>query len=394
MANLLPALAVQPSVIVLLTSDSMLAKQAVLKTLIAKTPKLSDTVVECFEGLPDYNVGSIEDYALSVFEELEQRYPKAEFIYDLTGGSKLMALVLAKVFTGDNFSQLYLNTQNNLLEYVEPPNKPSEKLSALIDAKTYLTANGATWRSALSESDEWREHVLCRKTLTFEFANLLKRHHLDMENFIRQLNSAASDSSNKDKGLHAPEQQLNFIPKVCQPLMQAIADQGMLDWHAHNVKDITFVNEDAVSYLNGGWLEEYFYLVCEQVGLEDSHCSVKFTDTSIRKSDNHNELDGLCAFNNRLLIAECKTAKLGKDQQKDNNILYKIDSIASHIGGQFCTRLLLSALPLDHQTHNKRQVNVTQRAKSIEVRVLAGKDIVTLKDHLQYWKDMGQWKTE
>lgn len=369
----------------------MSAKQAVLEKLIAQTPKLSNVTIKCFPDLPDSNIRAIEDYALNVSEQLEALYPEAEFIYDLTGGSKLMAIALAAVFTGDNYSQIYLNTENNLLEYVEPRDKPSEQLNTLIDAKTYLTINGATWRHALSENLDWQDKIAARQLLTMNFAKMLSTHTKDMENFVRQLNRAASLSSDKHKGLYAPDQKLDFVPKACRSVMQDIADSGMVDWYPDKGKAITFINEDAVNYLNGGWLEEYFYLVSQQVGLDDSHCSVKFIDTTIRKSDNHNELDGLCAFNNRLLIAECKTLKIGLDQQKDNNILYKMDSIASHIGGQFCTKLLLSALPVDHVTRDKRKVNVSDRAKSIEVNVLAGKDVLALKTHLEQWKNSGKW---
>lgn len=392
MANLLPIMAIKPDVVVLLTSNSMLAKQQILENLIRQTPQLANCTIQVISGLPDSNIRLIQNFGLDIRMQLEEQYPGAEFIYDLTGGSKLMAVALASVFSDQNYSQLYLNTENNLLEYVEPQDKTAEQLSELINAKTYLAANNATWRYALSEKPEWQQKVQQRKALTFSFATMLAKQHSDMENFIRQLNKAASQSTDKNAKLVSPQQQLNFLPKSCRKLMQEIAKHQLIDWQPHDETTIYFKTEDAINYLNGGWLEEYFYLVAQQVALADSHCGVKISDSSIKKSDSHNDLDGLCAHNNRLLMVECKTAKLGHDTQKDNNILYKIDSIASHIGGQFCTRLLLSALPIDHVTKDNREVNVSARAKAVEVEILAGKDVLKLKDHLEFWKALGKWK--
>ncbi|MDP5132185.1 MAG: DUF1887 family CARF protein [Paraglaciecola sp.] len=393
MANLLPLLALQPDIIVLLTSSNMTAKQEVLHSLVSKTPQLKDAKIINFTDLPDSNVRRIQDFGLNVSMQLEEQFPNAEFIYDLTGGSKLMAVALAAVFSDTNYSQVYLNTENNLLEFVEPKDKASEQLSELINAKTYLAANGAIWRHALSEKSEWQDKIQQRRALTFKFATLLANNNQPMENLISQLNKAASQATDRQSKLIAPHQHLNHMPKSCYPLMQEFTTQGLIDWQQTDDTSVYFNSADAVNYLNGGWLEEYFYLVACQVGLKDSHCGVKISDSSIRKSDSHNDLDGLCAFNNRLLITECKTAKFGQNEQKDNDIIYKIDSIASHIGGQFCTRLLLSALPVDRITKDNRAVNVTDRAKSVEVQVLVGKDIIALKEHLMFWKTQGKWQS-
>jgi hypothetical protein len=392
MANLLPILAIQPDVVVLLTSDSMLSKQKVLEELIQQTPQLTHCKVQSVQGLPDSNIRLIQNFGLEIRMQLEEQYPGAEFVYDLTGGSKLMAVALASVFSDQRYSQLYLNTENNLLEYVEPHEKAAEQLNELINAKTYLAANGATWRHALSEKVEWQQKVQQRKALTFSFATMLAKHTEDMQNFISQLNKAASLSTDKNAKLVSPQQQIKFLPKSCRVLMNQIAEHELIDWQQDDDKTLYFKSTDAINYLNGGWLEEYFYLVAQQVALADSHCGVKISDTSIKKTDSHNDLDGLCAYNNRLLLVECKTAKLGQDLQKDNNILYKIDSIASHIGGQFCTRLLLSALPVDHVTKNNREVNVSARAKAVEVEILAAQDVLKLKEYLEYWKTHGKWK--
>lgn len=393
MANLLPILAFKPEVVVMLISEKFAEKSKMLEQIFTQIPQLEHTKRVIFNHLPDSNGLDIQNFGLEVRTQLEEQFPKAKFFYDLTGGSKLMAVALAAVFTDENYTQLYLNTENNLFEYIEPQGKSPDPLADLIDAKTYLAINGAFWRSAQSEESAWQQKIEQRKAVTFSFATLLSKRQNDMQSLIPQLNRAASLCIEKGKKTFSAKQTINFLPRSCTSLMQALADHGLIDWSTEEEKNIYFKNEDAVNYINGGWLEEYFYLVTQQVNLTDSHCGVKIIDSTIKKTDSHNELDGLIAFNNRLLLTECKTAKIGDNEQKDNNILYKLDSIASHIGGQFCTRLLLSALPVDHVTRDNREVNVTARAKTVEVYVLAGKELINLREHLEFWKNNGKWKT-
>ena len=57
--------------------------------------------------------------------------------------------------------------------------------------------------------------------------------------------------------------------------------------------------------------------------------------------DVRNELDGIAAHRNRLLLVECKTGNLDKKDE----VVYKLDSIANDMG-LFQRRLLVSARPL------------------------------------------------
>lgn len=387
MANYLPVLLEKAGLLALLVSDSMQQKAAELSKKIQHTPELTGTQLQLYPGLPDSQLAAIQEYGLKIRMALEEAYPNAQFVYDLTGGSKLMALALASVFQDKQYRQVYLNTDHNQMEVVYPSGENAIALPALVDSKSQLESNGFTWRKAQSASAEWRDSVNTRRDLSFNFATLLGRHTDMMQNFIRQLNRAASLSQQAQQ----PVQQLNYLPRGLYPLMVQLTEAGLIDWAEDNDKTLYFCSDDAIRYLNGGWLEEYFYLVAQQTGIADSHTGVEVTNNFDPKADIRNEIDGVCSVNNRLLLVECKTAKLGGNDEKDAQILYKLSAIANQLGGQYCTRLLLAALPVDHTTKDQREVKITKRANADDIQVVAGPDILHLKQYLQHWQQYGRW---
>lgn len=388
MANLIPILAEPADQLILLVSAEMLPKVDSQIKAIKRHPRLTALDIQVRQNMPSSSVEAIQEFALNLLGELEQL--NTEIIFNLAGGTKLMTLALYQVFSEPNIRQIYPNTSHNKIEILWPKKQEPVPLPDLLDAKAYLQTNGVTWRSAISEQAEWVSMVSDRQKMTFMLANQLAKATETTEKLIRQLNEAGAHALNKQQKLSNPEQSLNYVNRAMFTLLQTLAEHGMLYWDEQQPNDIEFCSEASVRYITGGWLEEYFFLVAKQVGLTDSHCSVQITDDIDAKANVRNELDGVIAHNNRLLLVECKTAKLGKDEFKDANIIYKSDSINKRIGGQYSTNLLLSALPLDHTTKDNREVKITARAQGVGIKILAGSAILNLKNWLQNWKETGK----
>ena len=146
-----------------------------------------------------------------------------------------------------------------------------------------------------------------------------------------------------------------------------------------------FQNLHAAEYIGGKWLEGYAWLIACKLECHDIRCGLQVTAQKHHKDNIRNELDCIICHHNRLMIIECKTSRFGSTEQKDSDILYKLDSISKSAGGLFGRRLLLSALPLDHITARNRNVKNRSRADSMDITTLDGKAITRLESFLTQW---------
>lgn len=131
---------------------------------------------------------------------------------------------------------------------------------------------------------------------------------------------------------------------------------------------------------NGVWFEEYvrmllFRLKTERI-IKDFASSVK-----VRLAGVLNELDALFTVRNRLFTIECKTSLMAGNSavQTDrvSSNLYKVDSLHDRLGGIFARAMICSVRPLDRKDR--------ERARTMGVRVICGKDILLLEDKLISW---------
>lgn len=388
LANLLPLLADTPDLLWLLVSDDMQQAADEFLRYTQKLPALANMKVELKTGLPDSPFNAIGEFALELASQLDEQYADWVKTYNITGGTKLMAVALTSIFTEEGFHQIYIDTANNRIEQIFPKGA-SFALPDLLDTRTYLEAHDMTWRRAQSDDSEWLSSVLAREPATFHFAKAVARTE-NAGDFLSMMNQQLANALNKHKQLEQPQIDLRFVPAAFQDVFATLSDANFIDYEKEE-KRIYLRSEESHRYLSGAWLEEYFYLVAQRAGLTDFHSGIAITDNYDSKKNIRNELDGVATYGNRVLLVECKTSSFGKDQTKDSSIVYKLDSIAHQVGGIFFTPLLLSAQPLDHTTSANRDVYTTARANAADIQVMAGKDLLKLEAALKYWMKNGRW---
>ncbi len=145
-------------------------------------------------------------------------------------------------------------------------------------------------------------------------------------------------------------------------------------WDKTKPEEIYFHDPEAAEYLSGRWLEEYVWHAVKDAVPEEVKAGAEFTDMAHPREDVRNELDGIAAHRNRLLLIECKTARL--DEGAD--VVYKLDSIA-HDMGLFQQRLLVSARPLDDKTR--------ARAKAEDIAIVEAAGLKQLRDSVKNWME-------
>lgn len=343
------------------------------------------------DDMPENGVSSLWDWGLNLLAS--ERWQGWHWDFNATGGTKLMALALAPLFQGPEFRVLYQDTGSDRIEWISPPDLNPIEVLDQFTAPLHFRAYGATWRRAQSDDECWQQSAEQR----FGVARQLARIAAQDEGFIRALNRVAADAVRRE-GLNdrivAPLQTLTYPPKGQKAeLFKRLDELGVVGWSSDDPAQVEFHNLAGWRFMCGGWLEEYAWNCARDAGLDDVHCGVELTDDYDKKANIRNELDLVVQHRNRLLVVECKTAKLG-DDGKDANIINKLDSIATRWGGLFATRVLLSALTLNHTTKANREVNTEQRAEASGIQLSMGEELLHLTDSFRHWKDSGQWVAE
>jgi hypothetical protein len=182
--------------------------------------------------------------------------------------------------------------------------------------------------------------------------------------FIKQIMSKIS----KRPGKQDPEIYPMKIPTVDYPLLEEAQRVGLLSQlssdDSSNIRfQLTYMQDQ---FLNGAWLEAYVWDAARNIRDEtgqkalfnDCQWNQKFID-----GNSENELDVSVTYKAQLLIAECKT---GKSDSYSSNTLYKLDSVATILGGRFVGKLLITSIS------DKPSDDFMAQAKSRRIVVVTG----------------------
>jgi hypothetical protein len=153
---------------------------------------------------------------------------------------------------------------------------------------------------------------------------------------------------------------------------------------------LTFKDEAARFFANGGWLEAHVYEVLQSlrgqhVGLSDVALGVRvsFADGARRNphSNDKNEIDVAFLFRNTLHLIECKTANLAQtglgDDSKATEAIYKMESLLK-LGG-----LRTRGMVVDYRGELAKSEANQKRAKEAGIAIVSGVQLKDLKGHIR-----------
>jgi hypothetical protein len=344
--NLIPILMEQPSKVYLLASHTMLksGNAKYLADTLEHTNQTNQTKVEVeiCEGMPDYRMNDIQNYVLESAAKIRASHPDADITINATGGNKLMSMGLVEAWRRTATKIIYVDTQHRRIEILPDANgkiAPPLLMQNQLDVPLYLRIQKFKYVNATSDSPAWIEQANARKAI----CNLLAQDVTALTGLISDINRIAmlAIDSKKENGeyleiLVRPQQELSSFPrKEFLPALNMMSDFGFIIWKKGS-KLIQFVDIEKLRFLRGGWLEEHAWHVLHDEKLFDVRHSVKVTDKQAK-----NEFDVLACHLNQLLFIECKTLRF--NNENDNDIAYKIDSLGQDARGLFGETWLLSA---------------------------------------------------
>lgn len=120
--------------------------------------------------------------------------------------------------------------------------------------------------------------------------------------------------------------------------------------------------------LYGDWLEFFAYLEAKKASFDS-------VEMSLELKDFNGELDLICVHNANALICECKTGKYDTDD------LARLESKATKLGGNYCTRLFVISKVKARQ--DKDFIPFLEQAKAKQIIVVTGEELKDLSDILK-----------
>lgn len=380
LANYLPVKYDQPKKVFYIASEYVEKKglHTTFEKMIKDLNKAEDLNIEIIKAknmVPSGGFNALYEYFLNIPEEIKQ-LNVTDITLNITGGNKLMTLAAYDLLGSEVNRVIYTNTQASQIEILDESTSPV-KLHSLLNIDEYLTAYSISPKSYNNQNDEWCEKVEARKGLTKNIADFFADEH--NRSFLSSLNWLANKSitttKTKTGGLSTklsnPVQSFNYVGRMGANILRLSVDQGLIGYD--NEKTIHFNSIEDAQYLGGFWLEEYVYHIAKDAGVDHVRCGQAIQSSK----KNRNEIDIVIVHNNRLLLIECKTSAHGKDDMKDDQIVYKLDSIAEDLKGLYGKAWLVSINDLTDAAE--------ARAKAQDIYVISGNEIKDLKGYITKW---------
>ena len=242
----------------------------------------------------------------------------AEFLVNLTGGTKIMSIAAYEFFKDYSNKMIYIPIPKNEFIIPFPKKRPGApvKLDLKLSVIEYLTAYGLT---VLNEShlNSYRKDAIKRKELSKwitnnydKLKNLLMwlcnilRTHRNKKQFI--LKGGFDDASKEEKQLLS---RLNFA------------------YYKGTVSKK--IDKSEINYLTGGWLEEFCFVNVSELlgqGIDDAVISLQLKN----RQGGNNEFDIMFTKDNALYSIECKSLDQNEDKKAD--ALYKVGALQKEFG--------------------------------------------------------------
>ncbi len=373
--NLILALqAPRPQRVYALSSTRMRAGAERLRDLLEAEGVGCEIVADLPEGIGDF-----DRWARVLAQTLRRVHPGVGVVLNATGGTKLMSLALVDAFRRwlPDAEIVYTDTARG--RQVSVTQRSESPLASVLDLPLHLGAGGAYLIDAASGDAGWQARVEARAGLSRWYV----QHAGRLGAFFTQINamaSAALDDQTPPQ-LVAPGQ--CFRQPLRPPVLRAAEmarDAGLIELDGDG-QTLRFTCAEAAGFLRGGWLEEFAWLCARDAGIEHIGCNVHVEWETGARAAPDNELDLVLVHGNRMLVAECKTGRFGRDTDAgvEQAVLNKLDALSRHVAGSLGHTLLLSAWRLSDAART--------RAGNYRITVLDGDGLGRLGAVLAAWRD-------
>ena len=347
----------RPEKVILLVSPDMKLQaerlEKIIKGWVIKTEKIS---------IAPYDLESARETCI----EALLRHDNDEIILNATGGTKIMAFAAFEVFREKEKPVVYVDTQNNYIDFLSPERKKLVS-RGVMKVPIYLASYGQNIVSETNEVDVPDTHWAAVEAIIQE-GERLERGISILNRYVAPLRNARTFPFEIDI------EDEDFKNVQFQGIVSILSRYGLLTLKENYIQ---FPSLSSVEFSSGGWLEEHIFKIVKSLNPTDVRMNVKVKWA--RPSESKNEYDVLLTHSNRLFIIECKTKRFsGKDiSHFGEDSIYKLDSLRDAAGGLYGKGMLVSFRRLTDE--QKR------RLKTNKLEFCEGQNIKNLKEIIKQW---------
>lgn len=310
---------------------------------------------------------SLTDCINKLEELIKKVGNEVEYIVNLTGGNKVMALAAYEVFReiGQRVVINYIPLGKNELVQIFPRKNPLKtcEITERLDLEEYLCSYGFRIQNK-NKAEEIKTKAFSRKDSTIKILS----NYEQLKGILGFLYKNLKDKRKQEK-YRLSETFNSDIVNI---------EKEILNRYGFEIKDRLIskdLTKDDIVYLTGGWFEEYVYsevysLVNEGI-LDDAMMNVNIESLS----GVPNELDIAFVKDNIFYYIECKTLS---EEEKGivGNEVYKKGAMSTLLGkgekrAMICT------------TQSQTNESLTKRAKDYGIEILTIEQVRNLKNRLK-----------
>lgn len=313
-----------------------------------------------------------------IYEELKQHVQKhniddALLELNITGGTKPMSIAAYQLFYFELNNKSIFYVQNDQVYWITKQEEETNEIHPLVDnlnLRDFMAVHGA--RIDSMDQTGTQEEI---KSLGNTW--LRNAHACSLQ--IGKLNRLANEAEGR-RPLTVERSDEDYND---QGLVALIDDLEGLNFISTHGLSLTFLNEKARFFANGGWLDEIVYDQVLEVFRNKEDAAAQgiaknliffWADEDQAITKTKNELDVCFLYKNKLHIIECKTSNMMNDDKADD-ALYKLNALKGRAGGLAAKAMLISYREL-------RKVD-KERADLMHIKYCDGQALESLTESLK-----------
>lgn len=301
MQNIIPALFINPSKVILITTKEENKTAENIKNVLDKNnipTEISKDIIDA------YDVKT----TIAASQKIISQNRNAELILNFTGGTKLMSIPAYEVFRQNNCKLIYCDSEHQRILWFENEIR-EEKYYVNIKVEDYLNSYGYRKKeNHIIKDIEYKEFI---KFVYYNF------------NIFKEFSSCLPRDEAKIKS------QKYFVYKDFDITYSSSSIE--LDYKNLNILKL---RPNEFNYLVGGWFEDYilFVLKSEHKNKYQTEIFKDYKIVSVNGTDN--QIDIIMTFNAKLFLFECKNLK-NPNKKVDLKEYFKTAGVTNLAGGLF-----------------------------------------------------------
>lgn len=279
-----------------------------------------------------------------------EKHEKEDLVLNVTGGTKPMAIAAQEVFRMAGKPVFYVDIQTDRLVWVsekmEEKRDPIQLKKNALKLKALFELNGIDFLSMGEKPTQNEKWIRFASFL----ASIEGQKYMDV---IGEINRLASEAENH-KTLHVkPLYSEGLNMTLWEDFLAELRENGLIKGGRDRMP-FTFESKEAREFCQGGWLEHFVFEKLKEIyRLGSDHAwmnaEIKFSN------DTKQELDVVLAWQNSLVLLECKTRNMTREGVA-MDALFKVAELGRQVGGLRKKTVLVSYRPVRDEDQDRARL--------------------------------------